>query len=137
MIIGIGHDLCDVDRIEALLNGASGRRFEERILAPAERKLAAELAGRRRAEFVAGRFAAKEAVSKALGCGIGGICGFRDISVLRSSAGRPVCELSPHTLQALGLQAQPLLHASITHERGLASAVAVLESAQLLLRPAF
>ncbi|MGU3471187.1 holo-ACP synthase [Paenibacillus sp. D51F] len=128
MIIGIGHDLCDVDRIEALLGGSSGRRFEERILAPAEREQAAGLAGRRRAEFVAGRFAAKEAVSKALGCGIGSICGFRDIHVLRSATGRPVCELSLHTLQSLGLAGQPLLHVSITHERGLASAFAVMES---------
>jgi holo-[acyl-carrier protein] synthase len=127
MIAGIGHDLCDVTRVERLLQGPAGQRFEERVLAPSERGLAAGLAGRRRAEFVAGRFAAKEAVSKALGCGIGGIAGFRDIEVLRSASGRPRCELSPGTLQALGLAEQPLLHVSITHERGLASAVAVLE----------
>ena len=127
MIIGIGHDLCEVDRVERLLQGTTGGRFAERILAPAERPLAAELTGRRRAEFVAGRFAAKEAVSKALGCGIGSSAGFHDIVIVRTPTGRPGCELSPRTLQALELDEGVRIHVTITHERELASAFAVVE----------
>ncbi|MCM3748688.1 holo-ACP synthase [Paenibacillus pasadenensis] len=127
MIAGIGHDLCDIGRVEQLLAGAAGKRFCERVLTEEEQQLAAQLQGSRLAEFVAGRFAAKEAVVKALGCGIGAKAGFRDIAVLRGDEGRPVCRLSERSHRALGLQAQLVIHVTITHERGLASAFSVVE----------
>lgn len=90
MIAGIGSDIVELDRIRRLLAGERGRRFSERVLTHAEREI-----GERResgfGEFVAGRFAAKEAVSKALGCGIGGQVGFRDIEIIPDERGRPVC----------------------------------------------
>ncbi|OXM13625.1 holo-ACP synthase [Paenibacillus herberti] len=127
MIVGIGHDLCEIDRVEKLLARETGGRFCERILTDREQLLAAPLEGRRLAEFVAGRFAAKEAVAKALGCGIGASAGFRDIAVLRGDSGRPICELSEHARLALGLDEPIVVHITITHEKGLASAFSVVE----------
>ncbi|MGN7456989.1 holo-ACP synthase [Paenibacillus pasadenensis] len=128
MIAGIGHDLCDIGRVERMLAGEAGAKFLRRILTDEELELAAGLAGRRLAEFAAGRFAAKEAAVKALGCGIGASAGFRDVSILRAPSGKPVCRLSARSAAALGLGPSAALHVSITHERQLASAVVVLET---------
>ncbi|MBD3921593.1 holo-ACP synthase [Paenibacillus sp. PR3] len=134
MIIGIGHDIADIDRIAAILGKPTGAKFIDRVLAGAERERAAALTGRRLAEFVAGRFAAKEAVVKALGCGIGTIAGLHDIVIGRDERGKPEVLLSASTLHKLGWEdAQDSgrvirrVHVTITHDRGLASAFAVAE----------
>ncbi|QJC51019.1 holo-ACP synthase [Paenibacillus albicereus] len=128
MIAGIGHDLCDISRVERMLAGEAGPRFLRRILTEEELDLASALGGRRQAEFVAGRFAAKEAAVKALGCGIGASAGFRDVAILRGPSGRPICRLSARSAAVLGLHASAALHVSITHEQQLASAFVVLET---------
>ena len=69
MIIGIGIDIIELNRIEKMLDGKL--KFMERILTENERNVAMELKGSRLTEFVGGRFAAKEAYSKAVGTGIG------------------------------------------------------------------
>lgn len=129
MIIGIGHDLCDISRVAKLLAGPAGERFAARILSGAEAGLLRSAGAARQAEFVAGRFAAKEAVVKALGCGIGAAVGFADIEIGRSPGGKPQCRLSDEAWKRLGYDgsARPLVHVSITHEKGLASAFAVAE----------
>ena len=81
MIYGIGNDVLEIGRMKKLLTGRYAEAFMNRILTPAERRLAAER-GKRMTEFVSGRFAAKEAVSKAFGCGIGRVMSFTDIEVL-------------------------------------------------------
>ncbi len=127
MIYGIGHDLVEIDRVRRLLDKPVGEPFLLRLLTPAERLL---LQGneKRRAEFVAGRFAAKEAVSKALGCGIGQAVGFQDIEVLRDPLGKPVCTLKEEAIiDRLALNFRPIIHVSITHERLMASAYVVIE----------
>ncbi|EFM11995.1 holo-acyl-carrier-protein synthase [Paenibacillus curdlanolyticus YK9] len=134
MIIGIGHDLADIQRVAGILEKETGQRFVERVLIGQEREIAASLTGRRLAEFVAGRFAVKEAVVKALGCGIGAIAGLHDIEVGRDPLGKPEVRLSSSTKKKLGWQTgeerealRQQLHVTITHERGLASAFVVIE----------
>lgn len=131
-IAGIGHDLVPMDRLERMLRSEIGRRFIERVLTPGEREYAQsrfgdEITGRW-VEFTAGRFAAKEAVVKALGCGIGKMVGFHDLEILPDAAGRPVCSLSRRSGLRLGLRPDGYrIHLSITHTEEYASAFAVLE----------
>lgn len=128
MIIGIGNDLSDITRVAKVLSGSAGRRFMQRVLTEGERELAEHYSGERLHQFVAGRFAAKEAVVKAFGCGIGQVMGFADIEILRDSCGKPECGLSAAAWERLGLSSKDVrIHVTITHERQLASAFAVAE----------
>lgn len=129
MIIGIGHDLTSIARMERILNGAAAERFLQRILTSQEYAYMQQHIGKKRlAEYAAGRFAAKEAVSKALGCGIGAQLGFHDIEVMRQPSGQPRCTLSEASLQRLKLADKPIaVHLSITHETQLASAYVIVE----------
>jgi len=128
MIVGIGLDVVDLDRVERLLGQPSGRRFAERVLTKRELEQYLSLGPKRGLEFVAGRFAAKESVAKALGCGIGAAVGFGDIEIGSDAAGRPVCVLSEESWRRLGRNgAHYRIHVAITHERRLAAATAVLE----------
>ncbi|MCW3795789.1 holo-ACP synthase [Paenibacillus sp. LS1] len=128
MIYGIGNDVLEIGRMRKLLSGRYAEAFIKRILTPAEREIAAER-GKRMTEFVSGRFAAKEAVSKAFGCGIGGIMGFTDIEVLPDETGRPVASLSSQAWERLQLpyDKQYDIHLSITHQTELAAAFAIVE----------
>lgn len=132
MIYGVGHDLLEIARIEELRARKSWMRFLERILTPNERQLATQRESRI-AEYVAGRFAAKEAVVKALGCGIGEYVGFTDIEVLPDALGKPQCTVSAEAWERLGrinpqaCAAVYRIHISITHQPTLASAFAVVE----------
>ncbi|USB33821.1 holo-ACP synthase [Paenibacillus sp. YPG26] len=129
MIHGIGHDVVEIDRIKALTDSLHGERFLSRILTAEERELAV---GRRRAaEYTAGRFAAKEAVSKAFGYGIGGILGFQDIQIIPDAYGKPWAKLSGAAWDrlAIGEPEDYSIHVSITHERHLASAFVIVERA--------
>lgn len=129
-IVGIGMDLVELSRMVDLLEGAHGGRLVRRILTEREAACAAELTLRRRAEFVAGRFAAKEAVAKALGCGIGGALGFTDIELLRGEHGKPACTLSAGAVARLGWTSAGVyrIHVTITHERSMAAAMAIVEA---------
>lgn len=128
MIIGIGHDITDITRVAKVLDGRSGGRFLERVLSPSEQELAAQYAGERLHQFMAGRFAAKEAVVKAFGCGIGNVMGFTDIEIVPGSCGKPECSLSEKAWSRLGHSpGEVRIHVTITHERTLASAIAVAE----------
>lgn len=120
--------MTDMDRVEALLAGNAGERFLDRILTSRERDLASGYEGKRLAQFTAGRFAAKEAVVKALGCGIGAKVGFADIDILRGAQGKPECYLSGAAWEKLGLAPERhRIHITITHDRAIASAVAIVE----------
>ncbi|CAM3185982.1 holo-ACP synthase [Paenibacillus lupini] len=131
MIAGIGHDVTDMDRIAALLAGKAGERFLGRVLTSRERDLADGYDGKRLAQFMAGRFAAKEAVVKALGCGIGAKAGFNDIEILRGPAGKPECYLSGAAWERLEMQRERYrIHITITHDRSIASAVAIVEQVE-------
>lgn len=112
-----------------LLSGRHAEAFMKRILTHAEREIA-DQRGKRLEEFVSGRFAAKEAVSKAFGCGIGNMMSFTDIEVLPDAKGRPVATLSDEAWERLQLpygKQQYNIHLSITHQTELAAAFAIVE----------
>lgn len=128
MIYGIGHDLLEIGRVVRVLDGRQGERFLRRVLTPAELGIARER-GPRLAEFVSGRFAAKEAIVKALGCGIGHMVGFEDIEIVPDKLGKPGVTLSEEAWNRLSLPGgnDYVIHLSITHQPGMASAFAVVE----------
>lgn len=130
MIIGIGIDLCDVERIAGALE-RQGDRFRNRICSEREQALAA----RRIDEglFYAGRFAAKEACAKALGCGITERVRWRHIEVLAGRNGEPALHLSEGALRRGRRLAggEIRAHLSITHEGPFAMAFVVLEAGRL------
>lgn len=114
----IGVDLIDIERIMAVL-GRHPQRFRRRVLTPAEDRYCGP-----KIERVAGRWAAKEAISKVLGLGVRGV-GWRDIEVLPNWAGQPQVHLHARAqarAQHLGLEE---LTVTISHERKMAVAVAI------------
>ena len=125
MIIGIGTDIVETARIAATL-AEHGEAFAERVFTDEERSEAAER--KTNAPYYAGRWAAKEAVSKALGCGFGPKCSWRDIEILNNADGKPVAKLSNSAATtADAIAGNWKLHVSISHEKTHACAMAVLE----------
>jgi holo-[acyl-carrier protein] synthase len=126
MIHGIGTDLVEVARIEAAL-GRHGDRFAERVLG--DREIAqwrhrSRLNRARGLLFVATRFAAKEAISKALGLGMRAPMTWRGVEIVNAPSGRP--QALPHGALAAFMAARDLtVHVSLTDERGIAMAFAV------------
>lgn len=127
MIIGIGVDLVDVQRIERMLD-AYGDRFVGRVLNLEER----EYFGRssRKVSFLANRFAAKEAISKALGTGLRYPVTLHSIGVISAGNGRPEFRFSDVLAAYLESRKLSSAHLSLTHEKGLVCAVVVLEAHQ-------
>lgn len=126
MIYGIGCDLCDIARLEQSLDGAHGATFIKRVFGEAERTALAALGGARRAASAAADFAAKEAFVKAAGTGLAGPFALHEIEAVRLESGAPAYRFSggaAEWMAARGLRA----HLSLSHERGLAMAVCVLE----------
>lgn len=114
----IGIDLVDIERIIGVLERYP-QRFRNRVLTPAEQAYC-----RSKVERIAGRWAAKEAISKVLGLGVRGV-GWREIEILPNRAGAPQVRLHARAAaraRALGLEE---LTVSITHERRAAMAVAI------------
>lgn len=124
MIHGIGIDLVEVARIERLLE-SYGERFAERVLASVERE--AYRASARPVWFLANRFAAKEALSKALGTGLRYPVTLHAISVFSNDIGRPELRFHGPMPEFMRSRAVTKAHLSITHEKGLACAMVVLE----------
>jgi len=118
MIEGIGMDLVEISRIEKVL--FRQKRLPERILSQKERKAFENLKAGRKAEFLAGRFAAKEAYAKARGCGIGKDLSWQDIEIAVNEAGKP-------KLTVEGAETKRI-HVSITHTKEYAAAQVVIES---------
>ena len=115
MIKGIGLDIVEMERIERLSNRSP--KFSRRILTESEIELYSNYTAHRRTEFLAGRFSAKEAFSKALGTGIGEHCSFLDIEVLKGGNGEP----------RLMFKGEPVNgYVSITHTKTHAAAQVIL-----------
>lgn len=87
MIKGIGIDIVEINRIESLTDRMP--KFVNRILTKIEIEKYDRLKGKRKAEYLAGRFAAKEAFSKAVGTGIGKGLQFIDIEIIQDALGKP------------------------------------------------
>jgi holo-[acyl-carrier protein] synthase len=125
VILGTGIDIIEVDRIAAARE-RHGARFLERILLPAE--VAYCVSHKNPAPFLAARFAAKEAVSKAFGTGIGAQLGWQDIEICRKESGEPYVVLHDKAKFLLASRGARLVHLSLSHTEKHATAVAILES---------
>lgn len=121
MIVGMGIDVCSIDRMRKALE-RHGDRFFQRICTEAER---GDLTGRDVATALAGRFAVKEAFAKALD-GARGV-GWHEVQVRRAPSGRPTLELSGNAVTKMAEFGAERWHVSITHDAGVAVAVVVLE----------
>lgn len=125
MILGVGIDLIEVERIQASYK-RFGERFLNRILHPAE--IAYCLTHKEPAPFLAARFAAKEAISKAFGTGIGAQLGWLDMEVGRRESGEPFVVLHGNGLKLLEERRARAVLLSLSHTQSHATAVAILES---------
>lgn len=130
MIFGIGADVCDVRRVQATLD-RRGDRFAHKVLGPAEwqvfeaRRARAEARGLR---YLATRFSAKEAFSKAIGLGIRMPMSWRRCEILNHPSGQPYIRLHgalAEWFSARGLQA----HVTVTDETDYAASFVVVEKA--------
>ena len=130
MIYGIGTDICDIRRIAATVARRGGDRLAERVLGPDE--LQVYRARRARVEarglsFLATRFSAKEAFSKAIGLGLRMPMTWRACQVLNEPSGKPVLRLSGELaawFEARGLVA----HVTVTDETEYAASFVVVET---------
>ena len=125
MIAGVGIDLCEIARMERnLTNG----HFLTRFFAPEEQTYI-QSKGRGAAQSMAGIFAAKEALTKVLGTGLT-VGELADICVLHDEAGVPYYDLRGAVAEAAVLRGITGVFLSITHENGMAAAVAVAERSE-------
>jgi holo-[acyl-carrier protein] synthase len=120
MIVGLGLDLVDVERVAAML-ARHGGRLLGRCFTAGEASRPAD------PEHVAGLLAAKEAAFKALGCGWGDGVGWRDPVVVRSAEGAPRLTLTGNAAARAAALGVRHTHLSITHTAGVALAVVILE----------
>jgi len=124
MILGVGIDLVEVERLRSSYE-KFGERFINRILCPEEARYC--LSHKNPAPYLAARFAAKEAVSKAFGTGIGASLGWRDMEVGRQESGQPHLILHGAGLDLMRARGAARVHLSLSHTENYASAVAILE----------
>ncbi|QRG68153.1 holo-ACP synthase [Brevibacillus choshinensis] len=126
MILGIGIDMIEIERIDRLLKRQP--KACQRFLTEAERALLAGKSETRQSELVAGRYAAKEAGAKALGTGIGEVLSFLDMEILPSRSGKPEMSFQPEVYRRLGLEPSRIrVHLSISHSQSHAIAQVVVE----------
>jgi len=126
MILGVGIDIIEVARVQASCE-RFGERFLVRILHPNE--IAYCSSHRMPAPFVAARFAAKEAISKAFGTGIGAQLGWHDMEICRKESGEPYVVMHEKGKALLEKRNARAVLTSLSHTQNYAAAVAILESA--------
>lgn len=130
MIVGIGTDVCDIRRIAAVLE-RRGQRFPERVLGAAELRVYHARSARtptRGLRFLATRFSAKEAFSKAIGLGIRQPMSWRVCEILNEASGKPVLRLSGELARWFA-ERNWVAHVSVTDETDYAAAFVVVEQA--------
>jgi holo-[acyl-carrier protein] synthase len=129
MIFGIGTDVCDIRRIEGVLV-RRGERFAEKVLGPHEievfraRRAKVEARGLR---YLATRFSAKEAFSKAIGLGMRMPMTWRDCEIVKASSGKPGVRLHGE-LAAWFARRNLVAHVTVTDETDYAAAFVVVET---------
>ncbi|WP_030540368.1 holo-ACP synthase [Sphingobium sp. DC-2] len=130
MIIGLGSDLCNIERIQNSLD-RYGERFERRVFTEIERAKAARRPFTRAGTF-AKRFAAKEAFSKAVGTGFNQGVFMKDIGVVNRPGGAPTLELTGGALIRLNAMIPaghaPLIHLTLTDDHPWAQAFVIIEA---------
>ena len=122
MIVGIGTDIVDLKRLGKAIE-RNGEAFVKRFCTEREQH---ESGGR--LEYYAGRWAAKEAAAKALGCGMGADCSFTDIEISNDAHGAPQLTCTAAAARELEKKHSKLCwHVSISHERAYAVATVMIE----------
>jgi holo-[acyl-carrier protein] synthase len=124
VIYGVGTDVVEIERIQQALS-RWGERFAEKILCEPEMKRFHS--NRKPAAYLAKRFAAKEAFTKALGTGIRSPAGWHGFWVKNLLSGKPVFEYSASLQELLSTRKISSSHLSLSDERGLAIATVILE----------
>ncbi|TCJ03736.1 holo-ACP synthase [Cytobacillus praedii] len=115
MISGIGIDIVELSRIRRIY--LRQQKFVDRILTVNEKEIFYNLTEDRKTEYLAGRFAAKEAFSKAIGTGLGGSLSFLDIEIVKDKNGKPF----------ISRPFNEGVHLSISHSKEYAVAQVVIE----------
>ena len=123
MIFGIGIDMIEVSRIAKQLS--EDERFTHRVFTEGEIEYCE--GKRHAAEHYAARFAAKEALLKALGTGLRGPMKWTDMEVLKDDVGRPEIRVSGHVRELAEKNGPFCIHVSLTHIKDMASAVIIIE----------
>jgi holo-[acyl-carrier protein] synthase len=124
VIYGVGTDVVEIGRIEAALK-RYGERFARRILCPPELERFAK--HRLKANYLAKRFAAKEAFTKALGTGIRAPANWHGVWVRNLASGKPVLEFTDALNALLKKRGITSAHVSLSDEKGVAFATVILE----------
>ena len=127
MIVATGVDLAEIERVARTLDAPHGARFRARVFTAEEQRYC-ESRGRGRAESYAARFAAKEAVMKALGVGWGRDAGWQDIGVVRARGGPPRIELRGRAADTARRKGIAAISLALSHAGGLAIAFVVAEA---------
>ena len=129
MILGIGTDLCNIDRIAAVLD-RHGDRFRQRVFT--ETELARAARRPHEAATLAKRWAAKEACSKALGTGLAMGIAWRDMAVTNLRSGQPTMTLTGWAAERLAAMTPPghraVVHVTLTDDHPWAQAFVVIEA---------
>jgi holo-[acyl-carrier protein] synthase len=125
VIYGVGTDVVEIERIEKAL-ARFGERFAKRILC--EPELRRFKGHRKPAAYLAKRFAAKEAFTKALGTGIHAPANWHGVWVVNMKSGKPELRFSEPLKALLEQRKIAQTHLSLTDERGMAAATVILES---------
>jgi holo-[acyl-carrier protein] synthase len=125
MILGVGIDIIEVKRIQAS-HEKFGDRFLKRILH--DNEIAYCLSHKAPGPFLAARFAAKEAISKAFGTGIGAQLSWQDMEVARRESGEPYVILHGNGTKLLQERGGRVVLISLSHTQEHATAIAILES---------
>ena len=133
MIVGLGSDLCSIERIQASLD-RFGERFEKRVFTDAERAKAARRPFTRAGTY-AKRFAAKEAFSKAVGTGFYRGVYMKDIGVVNAPSGAPTLSLAGGAAKRLAEMVpdghEAVIHLTLTDDHPWAQAFVVIEARPL------
>ncbi|HKS42050.1 MAG TPA: holo-ACP synthase [Blastocatellia bacterium] len=125
MIVAIGIDIVEISRMEEVF-ARQGERFRSRVFTEAEIEYCEGRSAR--LESYAARFAAKEAVMKALGTGWGEGVAWRDIEVIRAETGAPEIRLRGRALELFDERGARKAHLSLTHSREVAMAQVIFEA---------
>ena len=124
MILGTGIDIVEIERLKSSID-----KYEDNFLAYYlnQTEMAALPKNAQRLSYCAGRWAAKEAVAKALGTGFGRACHWHDITITNDDFGAPECTLSGVAAETARGKGIKVIHISISHEMNYACATAIAE----------